>query len=233
MQDYFPVLLKQYHNEEDGEKHDEFAETVKYHRQLTYEEENEDLTVEAITAEELFVNLISSLDLAEWATNNSAELIAVNTLLKKLGAVATLTVDRDTMVVRLEILVAALQVHGYDYGNFTIIENKTNLNTDLLDAKSKRIMNRMTYKVRAFKREYFKKLDSKQVEQIRYKHVDLVSIVILAIFDVLIQDKTDNVGTRPVLPTHLFYQKLVRMAVKNTEQDAPNLTVFLAYKNNN
>ena len=102
------MLLKQHGVDEGDDKSDFFPTTKIYHSQLEYEEENEDMTVEAITAEELFVNLISSLDLAEWATKQNQEIMDLDNLLKKLGAVATLTVDRDTVVIRLEVLISAL-----------------------------------------------------------------------------------------------------------------------------
>ena len=47
--------------------------------------------------------------------------------MKKLGAVATLTVDIDTVIIRLEVLISALQVHGYTYGNLSIIDPSANL----------------------------------------------------------------------------------------------------------
>ena len=58
----------------------------------------------------------------------------------------------------------------------------------------------------------------------------MISIVILAIFDELITDRTDSDSTRPIMSTELFYKKLVRMSVKRNERGVATLTAFLAYK---
>ena len=70
-----------------------------------------------------------------------------------------------------------------------------------------------------------------QREVIKRRHVDETSIVLLALFDDEISYKSDGDKKIPVMRIYRFLEKLVMLEVRKSEDEVPNLTAFLAYKN--
>ena len=84
------------------------------------------------------------------------ETAKINEMLIKIGALAEATFKgKLTKVVRLNTLLAAMNILGYDYS--TIKEKVGELEVKNFDMKSIRIMNRLTRTVGLYQGEYQKK----------------------------------------------------------------------------
>ena len=94
-------------------------------------------------------------------------------------------------------------------------------------------MNRFTAKIAQFQEIYVRKLDSKKMTTIKEQKVDIVSLVLHAVFGELIENTFEYQRAIPVIKTENFYDKLVKLKVKQSVDEVPKLTQFLSYKNNN
>lgn len=56
-------------------------------------------------------------------------------------------------------------------------------------------------------------------------------IVMLALFDEIIENLKVGNQTVPIIPAQLFYRKLMNLKVRKSETEVPNLSSFLAHKN--
>mgnify|MGYP000433278566 FL=1 len=61
----------------------------------------------------------------------------------------------------------------------------------------------------------------------------MLMIVMLALFDEIIENLQVGNQTIPIIPTQLFYTKLMNLKVRKSATEVPNLTSFLAHKNGN
>ena len=73
-------------------------------------------------------------------------------------------------------------------------------------------------------------MDAAKLERIKQKNVDMTFVVLLSLFDAIIENRTINDLTFPVIPTQKLYEKLVSLKVRKSPTDLPNLTSFLTYK---
>ena len=73
-------------------------------------------------------------------------------------------------------------------------------------------------------------MDAAKLERIKQKNVDMTFVVLLSLFDSIIENKTQDEITFPVVPTQKLYEKLVSLKVRKSPADLPNLTSFLTYK---
>ena len=74
-------------------------------------------------------------------------------------------------------------------------------------------------------------MDAAKLERIRQKNVDMTFVVLLSLFDSIIENKTlEGDLTIPVVPAQKLYEKLVSLKVRKSPADLPNLTSFLTYK---
>ena len=94
-------------------------------------------------------------------------------------------------------------------------------------------MNRFTQKIAQFQEIYVRKLDSKKMATIKEQKIDVVSLVLHAVFGELIENTFEYQRAIPIIKTENFYDKLVRLKVKQSVDEVPKLTQFLSYKNNN
>ena len=60
-----------------------------------------------------------------------------------------------------------------------------------------------------------------------------MSLVLHAVFGELIENTFEYQRAIPIIKTENFYDKLVRLKVKQSVDEVPKLTQFLSYKNNN
>ena len=134
-----------------------------------------------------------------------------------------------TKVVRFDILRAAWQVHGYKFSNLQKMKKIKGLNFNMLSLKSIRIMNRFAKKVKQFQEIYTKKMDAAKLERIKQKNVDMTFVVLLSLFDSIIENRREDDQTIPVVPIHKFYEKLVSLKVRKSPGALPNLSSFLTY----
>lgn len=72
-------------------------------------------------------------------------------------------------------------------------------------------------------------MDPKKLEIVRKKHVDLVSVVLLAFFDEVIEHKLQDNSNYPVVSVDNFLQMLQKLQVLECEEDASQLTSYLSY----
>ena len=123
--------------------------------------------------------------------------------MKQIGALAycNTTALYGQKVIRLAILISALEVHGYQYSDYSIRVLPSELDFDSLSLKSKRIMNRFAKKISLFHQLYLKKRDKVEQGIIRSKNIDTISIVLLALFDDMIENQQDGdnfIGERTI-----------------------------------
>ena len=76
--------------------------------------------VETILYEELFEKVLSDLGL-ESILSSKKESRALNNLLNKIGAVLVLNHKPEKTMLRFDVLISALKVHGYVFGDLTYL----------------------------------------------------------------------------------------------------------------
>lgn len=101
----------------------------------------------------------------------------------------------------------------------------------MLSVKSIRIMNRFASKVAKFQDVYIRKMKQKNLLKIKERNLDMLMIVMLALFDEIIEHFQVGSQTVPIIPTQLFYTKIKNLRVRKSDTEVPNLTSFLAHKN--
>ena len=75
---------------------------------------------------------------------------------------------------------------------------------------------------------HFHEVNKKRFESSRSNSL---YIAILAVFRELSIKKKSGDKSSYVVPEGLFYSKLAQLEIRNTDDEVPNLTSFLAYKN--
>ena len=70
----------------------------------------------------------------------------------------------------------------------------------MLSVKSIRIMNRFAKKVAQFQDVYIRKMKQQNLEKIKEKNLDMLMIVMLALFDEIIENLKVGEQTVPIIP---------------------------------
>ena len=125
-------------------------------------------------------------------------------------------------------------MHGYEFSNLRRMKPIKGINFNMLSVKSIRIMNRFAHKIKVYSELYVKKLEaSPNFELISQKKVNMIFAVLLALFNDHIEARASQSEKAPaqVLSTEHFYDKLMKLKVRRSVVALPNLTSFLAYKN--
>lgn len=71
----------------------------------------------------------------------------------------------------------------------------------MLSVKSIRIMNRFAKKVAQFQDVYIRKMKQQNLEKIKEKNLDMLMIVMLALFDEIIENLKVGEQTVPIIPS--------------------------------
>ena len=100
--------------------------------------------------------------------------------------------EEEIALIDLRVLISALKVHGYLYGDISIISRLHNKDRESLSAESSKVMTCLTFKIMKALEVYVGKLSMAQQIEIKRKHVDLVSMVLLAQFDEIIENRTQG-----------------------------------------
>ena len=147
---------------------------------------------------------------------------------------ATLKFQDDSakapVYLRFDILRSALLVHGYGFSNLRRMKRIGGLNFNMLSVKSIRIMNRFAVKILGYQEIYARKVHASgtNIDIKKQKTVNVVFAVLLALFNDLIEA---NAANTQLVKADKLYEKFVKLKVRQKAYDVPNLTSFLAYKN--
>ena len=79
--------------------------------------------VEVIQISDLFETVLNDLAL-DWIAYSEVTMNRLEEMLKKLGAIVQVRDCPETPFILFEVLVSALKVHGYSFGDMTILEDK-------------------------------------------------------------------------------------------------------------
>ena len=96
-------------------------------------------------------------------------------------------------------------------------------------------MNRFTKKILGYQEIYARKVKaSSNIDVSSQKQANVIFAVLLALMNDLVEARIeDGDAGKPaqVVPVDRFFDKLVKLKVRQKAYDVPNLTSFLAYKN--
>ena len=100
----------------------------------------------------------------------------------------------------------------------------------MLSVKSIRIMNRFAVKILCYKEIYARKVHASgtNIDIKKQKTVNVVFAVLLALFNDLVEV---SAAKAQLVRTDQVYEKFLKLKVRKKAYDVPNLTSFLAYKN--
>ena len=79
-------------------------------------------------------------------------------------------------------------MHGYEFSNLKKLKKVNGINFNMLSVKSIRIMNRFSKKVAQFQDVYIKKMKQQSLLKIKERNLDMLMIVMLALFDEIIEN---------------------------------------------
>ena len=116
-------------------------------------------------------------------------------LLTKIGAIVNLSDSAETLMLRFEVLVSALKVHGYSYGDLSIVDDTLHHVANKLGLEGREILKALADIATKALKAYIEKLDEQAQASIRAKHIDLFCVVLIAFFD----DITENVDNKAVI----------------------------------
>ena len=77
--------------------------------------------VEIILLSELTEKVLDELNLGS-VSSKEQEMLELEQVLKKIGALVSLKDNHETNFLRLDVLISALKIHGYTFGDLTIDE---------------------------------------------------------------------------------------------------------------
>ena len=87
------------------------------------EQTKEDKEIEVIMHTDFFDRVIPDLEL-DWLFDNREENEKLEFALKQIGAFVKQTSVSQAMLIRLDKLISALKVHGYSFGDMTILADQ-------------------------------------------------------------------------------------------------------------
>ena len=141
----------------------------------------------------------------------------------EIGALAVIK-DDESEVIRFDILCSSWLVHGYMYSSYRKLKRVKGLNFNMLSAKSIRIMNRLASIVQNQIRLY----QSKKKLSILPEGLKTVTAVIMA----LLGDKAEHDTQAKEISVSIekFNIWLIKLKVRKSSYDVPNLSQFLSSK---
>mmetsp|Transcript_6393 Transcript_6393/g.8545 ORF Transcript_6393/g.8545 Transcript_6393/m.8545 type:complete len:251 (+) Transcript_6393:2191-2943(+) len=191
--------------------------------------------VEVMRRDDFYGQVLKELGMS--ALMESAEEVAkLDQFFAEIGALATFVpteFEQPEKVLRFAILTAAWSIHGYMYSNNRRLKKINGLNFNMLSVKSIRILNRLSARILAYQKTYERRASIQNLQQLEQKNVNLISAVILVLFNEVIKsdpDSASGVGSSPMIPVQSFNECLVKLQVRKQAYDVPNLTRFLAQK---
>ena len=205
-----------------------------------------DDAVEVIKRDDFYGQVMKDLGLAS-LVKATKEVAKFDDFFAQIGALAICSKISDTSCckaadtaadqegakyLRFDILRSAWQVHGYEFSNLRRMKRIGGLNFNMLSVKSIRIMNRFAIKVQGYQEIYARKVAASGQDVSSQKAVNVVFAVLLALFNESVEARLEP-GHQPcqVLRADRLYEKLLKLKVRRQAYDVPNLTSFLAYKN--
>lgn len=132
----------------------------------------------------------------------------LESFLQQIGALCTAENVGDATLVNFDVFLSALKVHGYQYGDQTIMESISIETVQQLGEQDKIVMVKLAQKVAIQRDNYLSKLDENKLETVRQKHIDLISVVLLAFFDDVIEHRLLDTANIPVMSNSNFIRKL-------------------------
>ena len=113
--------------------------------------------VEIITMGTLFDQILNDLAL-DWIAYNEQSLKRLETILMQLGAIVSLKDFHETVFIRFDVLISALKVHGYSFGDMTILDDQLSKSLDFIDVESREILKALAAKGKQALQSYLEKL---------------------------------------------------------------------------
>ena len=198
-----------------------------------------DDAVEVIKHDDFMSQVMTDLGLKTLA-KASSEVAKLDEFFAQVGALAEAkSTAKDGSInsilyLRFDILRSTWQVHGYEFSNLRRMKRIGGLNFNMLSVKSIRIMNRFAMKILGYQEIYARKVKATgNLDVANQKQVNVIFAVLLALLNDLVEARVDKGCTQPaqVVRVDRFFDKLVKLKVRDKTYDVPNLTSFLAYKN--
>ena len=132
-----------------------------------------------------------------------------------------------SMILRFELLVSALKVHGYNFRDLTILaDDALSHGVRTISLESREILKSLAEIATKALKTYIEKLSVQDRESIRAKHIDLFSIVLIAFFD----DIMVQVNCNPVIEVSKFFEKLNSLKLVPSCKVLPDLSSYLSAK---
>ena len=100
-----------------------------------------------------------------------------------------------------------------------------------ISIESRDILKALAERAKKALEAYMEKLGSENRQNIRKKHVDLFSVVLIAFFDDIIENRDNGRTKIAVIEKSKFFQKLYTLKVRTSTKEVQDLSSFLAYKN--
>lgn len=130
-------------------------------------------------------------------------------------------------MLRFDVLVSALKVHGYNFGDMTILGDVVLAHgVNSISIESREILKSLADIATKALQGYIEKLNAQARESIRAKHIDLFSVVLLAFFDDIIESSKDG----SVIMESKFFHKLHSLQLVASHRVLPDLSSYLACK---
>mmetsp|Transcript_15464 Transcript_15464/g.19491 ORF Transcript_15464/g.19491 Transcript_15464/m.19491 type:complete len:257 (-) Transcript_15464:410-1180(-) len=156
--------------------------------------------IETILLSEFCDRVLSDLQL-DWVIQNPEENANLERLLKNIGAIVKQSGSNESLMIRFEKLISALKVHGYSFGDMTIMADTMSKGISCISIESREILKALAERATKALEAYMERLDSESRQNIRKKHVDLFSVVLIAFFDDIIVNKKVGKTSVPVIET--------------------------------
>ena len=182
---------------------------------------------------DLFDRVLEELDL-NWLQSSQQESSELEKLLFAIGALCRLRENNETLVIRFDILISALKIHGYNFGDISLYnDGSERVNFAEIGDESRDILNKLAQKAKKALQAYLDKQGEKAQESIRKKHVDLFSVVLIAFFDDIIEAKESLGGDKKrdsVIQVDKFFDKLYSLKVCPSSERINDFSLFFAYE---
>lgn len=103
--------------------------------------------IETILLSELTDKILAELDLG-WITSEKHQMRDLEVTLREIGAIVSQKHDHETSMIRFDILISALKVHGYSFGDMTLNPGFDGMRPDLnqISIESREILQNLATK---------------------------------------------------------------------------------------
>ena len=154
---------------------------------------SDDEQVEILLREDFYSQVLADLSMQE-LSEKADEVAKLENLFLEIGVLALCkaasvgaTQNNEKYVLRFQVLAASWQALGYRFSNLKRLRKINGLNFNMLSVKSIRILNRLSARIQAYEKTYMSRASSSSLERFEQKNVNLVSAVILVLFNDIIE----------------------------------------------